>query len=49
MIGVRCKKMIMINEHIPKHQTKDNQLRGCGKPREKDESLKKKTHAKLIE
>ena len=42
MIGVRCKKMIMINEHIPKHQAKENQMRGCAKPRERDESPRKK-------
>ena len=42
MIGVLCKKIIMINEHIPKHQEKDNQLRGCAKPRDRDESPKEK-------
>ena len=43
MIGVLCKKIIMINEHIPKHQAKDNQLRGCAKPSDRDESPKEKT------
>ena len=42
MISVRCKKMIMINEHISKHQAKDNQLKGCAKPRERDESPREK-------
>ena len=43
MIGVRCKKMIMINEHIPKHQVSDNKVKECAKPRKEDENPKEKT------
>ena len=42
MIGVRRKKMIMINEHIPKHQVSDNKVKGCIEPRKKDENPREK-------
>ena len=43
MISVRCKMMIMINEHIPKYQAKDNQLKIYAKLRERDESPREKS------
>ena len=42
MIGVRRKKVIMINEHIPKHLASDNKVKGCTKTRKKDESPREK-------
>ena len=36
VIGVQCKKMI--NEHIPKYRVSDNKVKGCVKPRKKEES-----------
>ena len=44
MIGVQCKnKMIMIDEHIPKHPVSDSKVKGCVKLRKKDKSPREKT------
>ena len=43
MIGVQCKKMIMINEDILKHQVSDDKAKGCAKLRKEDESPREKT------
>ena len=44
MIGVQCKnKMIMIDEHIPKHPVSDSEVKGGVKPRKKNESPREKT------
>ena len=44
MIGVQCKnKMIMIDEHIPKHQVSVNKMKGCVEPRQEDENPEEKT------
>ena len=43
MIGVHCKnKMIMIDEHIPKHPVSDSKVKRCVEPRKKDESPREK-------
>ena len=43
MIGVQCEKMIMIDEHIPKHPVSVKKANGCVEPRKKDESPREKT------
>ena len=44
VIGVQCKnKMIMIDEHILKHQVSDNKVKGYVEPRNENESPKEKT------
>ena len=43
VIGVQCKnKMIMIDEHILKHQVSVNKMKGCVEPRKEDEIPKEK-------
>ena len=43
MTSVHCKKMIMINEHILKHQVGDNKVKGRVQPRKEDENPREKT------
>ena len=38
MIGVQCEKMIMIDEHIPKHPVNNSKVKRCVESRKKDES-----------
>ena len=42
MIGVQCKKMIMIDEHIPNHLVSDNKVKGGVEPRKKYENPREK-------
>ena len=44
MIGEQYEnKMIMMDEHIPKHQVNVNKVKGCVEPRNEDENLREKT------